>query len=214
MTKTILLWSWDVSDVADLALALSQFQDVGATSDKHELAQYNLVNENDVLVVLEILDRMTAGCFDMAFIVRPATTGSRVRHLGDGMQVPSRSRFTLDASELHPQHSNKSGRQIGTLRFSFGSRNNPWHVPDVSLVLFFPDDFGGNSTSGLSSLWCHQESHKLERSFDAGRDAGFLCQLAEAEHCRPDGLLTNLKSLQESEHGVAFSLAACGEDLF
>ena len=70
-------------------------------------------------------------------------------------------------------------------------------VVRVPMVLTFPEDFGGDSTEGPSSLWCMQEIRDLEGLHEARRGAGFLCQLAGADQRRPLGILCNLPALYQ-----------------
>ena len=58
-------------------------------------------------------------------------------------------------------------------------------------------DFGGDSATGPSSLWCIQELRDLEGLHEARRCARFLCQLAGADHRRPLGIFSNLPALQQ-----------------
>ena len=50
----------------------------------------------------------------------------------------------------------------------------------VTLLLAFPEDFGGDSRAGPASLWGSQEFRSLEGLNDARRSAGYLCQLSAA----------------------------------
>ena len=55
-----------------------------------------------------------------------------------------------------------------------------------------PEDFGSHSIADPSSICSLREFQLLGGVSDVRRGAGFLCQLAGAEHRHPIGLITNL----------------------
>ena len=59
----------------------------------------------------------------------------------------------------------------------------------------FPEDLGGHSYSGPSFPWALQDWRYLEGLGEAKRESAFLCRLADADHRRPTGVITNLDTL-------------------
>ena len=165
----------------------------------YTLFHYNFDGSHDVLVVLDILDRIKAGFYHGVFIVPPAASWSRARHAEEGGQTPLRTRsqpfgVVHAASKSHArlQHENRA------LDFIHWFAEQTWRceVMRIPLVLVFPEDFGGDAVSGPSPLWCMQELRDLEGLHEARRGAGFLCQLAGADLKRPLGIFSNLPALQ------------------
>ena len=62
------------------------------------------------------------------------------------------------------------------------------------MILIFPEDLGGDTETGPTSLWMMQELQMLEGLYDARRGAGFSCQLGDADHKRLLPILSNLAS--------------------
>ena len=68
----------------------------------------------------------------------------------------------------------------------------------TALIYIFPDDFGGNATSGPASLWSLKELRSLHGQDDASRGATFVCRIAGADCKKPLGIFTILPGLQQS----------------
>ena len=55
---------------------------------EHALVHYNLEESLDVLVLLDLLDRIRLGFFHSVFIIPPAASWSRARHADSAGQFP------------------------------------------------------------------------------------------------------------------------------
>ena len=67
----------------------------------------------------------------------------------------------------------------------------------VSLLLLFPEDFGGEPKTGPASIWALECFRSLQGVGETRRQAAFLCTLAGADQRRPLGVLTNVSALDE-----------------
>ena len=167
---------------------------------EYALVHYNLQESHDVLVILDLLDRIRLGFFHSVFIIPPAASWSRARHADSAGQFPVRTRsqpfgvvHSTPETQARLQHENRSLDFI----YWVAEQTLRCEVIRVPLVLIFPEDFGGDKETGPSSLWCMQELRDLEGLHEARRGAGFLCQLAGADQKRPLGIFSNLPSLQQ-----------------
>ena len=167
----------------------------------YALVHYSFERAHDVLVVLDLLDRIRLGFFHSVFIVPPASSWSRARHSNEPGQLPLRTRSQpLGVIQATPEAQARLEHENRSLDFVlwFAEQALRCEVVRVPMVLTFPEDFGGDRTKGPSSLWCMQEIRDLEGLHEARRGAGFLCQLAGADQRRPLGILCNLPALHKN----------------
>ena len=85
---------------------------------------------------------------------------------------------------------------------------------NVPCVLMFPEDLGGHAHSGPSSPWALQDWRHLEGLGEAKRGSAFLCRLADADHRRPTGFITNPDTLISDLHLGWPSLLPIQQDLY
>ena len=81
------------------------------------------------------------------------------------------------------------------------------------LFLMFPEDLGGHSQEGPSSMWDLRDFQVLHRVNEACRGAGFTCQLGQAEFRRPVGILTKIAGLFDKLYKGWPCLTRHNEDL-
>ena len=154
---------------------------------------------HDFLAVLDLLDHVRQGYFDMVHIVPSASTWSRARHSGHSGQPPLRSRLCpLGLSSLSPDESEKINEANRTLEISAWVAEQALHSPSkvVGVNVIFPEDLGGHCLHGPSSMWVVQEFRFLEGIRDAQRAAAYLCQFTRSEYKRPIGILSNCTSIR------------------
>ena len=144
-----------------------------------------------------VLDLIASGYFDFVLVLPPAATWSRARHKSNAVQDPLRSRsFPLGIS-LSPDAQSKILLDNDHLEYA------AWILEcsllceraKVDSILVFLEDLGRHEHHGPAVVWQLRECQVLECDHDARRGAGFLCQLAHAEHKRPLGILTTLAAL-------------------
>ena len=154
----------------------------------------------DFLAVLDLLDLVRQGFFDMIHIVPSASTWSRARHSGLAGQHPLRSRSSpLGLSSLSLDDSEKIHHANRELEIIAWVAEQALHCPSkmVGLTLIFPEDLGGHISDGPSSLWALREFQFLEGTRDARRAAGYLCQFTRADYKRPIGVFSNCIHLRD-----------------
>ena len=99
-TYPIFLMSTGVDVRADLVAAWSKGSQTQAQHRPCQVLHYNCSRAHEPLVLLDALDRIRDGYFDAVILIRPASSGSRVRHSSNG-QAPLRSRsHPLGLSDL------------------------------------------------------------------------------------------------------------------
>ena len=114
----------------------------------------------DFLAVLDLLDHVRQGCFDMIPIVLSASTWSRSRHSGLPGQPLLRSRSSpLGLSSLSPEETEKIHSANMVLEIAAWVAEQTLQCPSkmIGLILIFPEDLGGHISHGLSSLWVLRE---------------------------------------------------------
>ena len=146
----------------------------------------------DFLAVLDLLDHVRQGYFDMIHIVPSASAWSRSRHSGLPGQPPLRSRFSPLGLSLSPVESEKIHSANRVLEIAAWVAEQTLQYPSkmIGLILIFPEDLGGQISNGPSSLCVLREFQLLEGTCDVRRAAG-LCQFTRVEYKRPIGVLSN-----------------------
>ena len=101
---------------------------------------------SDFLAVLDLLDHVRHGYFDMVHNVPSASTWSRSRHSEQSGQPPLRSRSSpLGLSSLSPAETEKSQRSqssFGKLLFGSRSRRSNAHQKSIGLKIIFSRRLG------------------------------------------------------------------------
>ena len=115
----------------------------------------------DFLSVLDLLDFIRQGIFDVIHIVPPAATWSRSRHSGILGQRPLRSRLApLGLPSLTPLENDKvnsANRALEVVLWCAGQALS-CKSKAVGLNIIFPEDLGGQQSEGPSSLWVLRNS--------------------------------------------------------
>ena len=154
---------------------------------------------SDFLGVLDLLDHVRSGYFDMVHIVPSAATWSRSRHSQHSGQPPLRSRSSpLGLSSLSPAETAKINMANRALEVAAWVAEQSLQCPCklIGLNIIFPEDLGGHCVHGPSSIWVLREFRFLEGVRDARRAAAYMCQFTRSEYKRPTGILSNCTSLR------------------
>ena len=154
---------------------------------------------SDFLGVLDLLDHVRSGYFDMIHIVPSAATWSRSRHSQHSGQPPLRSRSSpLGLSSLSPSETVKINMANRALEVAAWVAEQSLQCPSkfVGLNIIFPEDLGGHCVHGPSSIWVLREFRFLEGVRDARRAAAYMCQFTRSEYKRPTGILSNCTSIR------------------
>ena len=154
---------------------------------------------SDFLGVLDLLDHVRSGYFDMIHIVPSAATWSRSRHSQHSGQHPLRSRSSpLGLSSLSPAETVKVNMANRALEVAAWVAEQSLQCPCklIGLNIIFPEDLGGHCVHGPSSIWVLREFRFLEGVRDARRAAAYMCQFTRSEYKRPTGILSNCTSLR------------------
>ena len=144
-----------------------------------------------LLPVLDLLDRVRSGHFQLVCVFPPAATWSQVPG-----QPPLRSRscpFGLD--DLDPDDTERVIHANACCEFSAWIAEQAACCSQCRLVLAFPEDFGGHYRDGPASVWACHEYQMLENLREARRGAAFLCQLSSVDHWRPLGFISDIPDL-------------------
>ena len=88
----VLLFSADDQHQAEIAEGWKEAVKSRLGSHSFDLLHYNCMETTDIIVILDILDRIRLGVFDVVTIVPPCSTWSRARHAEAEGQKPLRSR--------------------------------------------------------------------------------------------------------------------------
>ena len=159
-----------------------------ASSLQCHFIHYNFDESIDVLVLLDLMERVRAHVF-YGGVARNLVLCHAHR---DRTMADSVSFKTIGLND-RLQHSNR------VLEAS-------WWFPAVALtgqpklvkmVLVFPEDFGGEQEAGPTSILALEGFHSLQGEGEARRGAAFFCKFAGAEHRRPMGVITNLSALDQ-----------------
>ena len=154
---------------------------------------------SDFLGVLDLLDHVRSGYFDMVHIVPSAATWSRSRHSQHSGQPPLRSRSSpLGLSSLSRAETIKVNMANRALEVAAWVAEQSLQCPSklIGLNIIFPEDLGGHCVHGPSSIWVLREFRFLEGVRDARRAAAYMCQFTRSEYKRPTGILSNCTSLR------------------
>ena len=164
-----------------------------------EFTYMDPISISDFLAVLDLLDHVRHGYFDMVHIVPSASTWSRSRHSEHSGQPPLRSRSSpLGLSSLSPDETEKINEANRALEVAVWVAEHALQCPSkfIGLNIIFPEDLGGHCLHGPSSIWVLREFRFLEGIRDARRAAAYMCQFTRSEYKRPIGILSNCTSLR------------------
>ena len=153
----------------------------------------------DFLGVLDLLDHVRSGYFDMVHIVPSASTWSRSCHSEHSGQLPIRSRSSpLGLSSLSPDETQQINKANRALEVAAWVAEQSLHCPSkfIGLNIIFPEDLGGHCVHGPSSMWVLREFRFLEGIRDARRAAAYMCQFTRSEYKRPIGIFSKCTSLR------------------
>ena len=160
------------------------------------------------------MDHIKAGLFDLVCLLPSAATWSRVRHSESSGQPPLRTRaFPLGLSSLAPLALQKVRTDNLIIEAISCCAEQTLLSQKSKLFLMFPEDLGGHSQEGPTSIWALREFQSLHGINDACRGAGFPCQLGHAKFRRPVGVLTNIASLFDKLYRGWPLLSQCDNDL-
>ena len=164
-----------------------------------ELTYLDPTSLTDFLAVLDLLDYVRQGFFDMIHIVPSASTWSRSRHSEHSGQPPLRSRSSpLGLPSLSPGETDQINRANRALEVAVWVAEQSLQCPSkfVGLNIIFPEDLGGHCEHGPSSMWVLREFRFLEGIREARRAAAYMCQFTRSEYERPTGILSNCTFLR------------------
>ena len=149
--------------------------------------------------VVDLLDHVRSGYFDMVHIVPSASTWSRSRHSQHSGQPPLRSKSSpLGLPSLSPDETQKINKANRALEVAVWVAEQSLQCPSkfIGLNIIFPEDLGGHCEHGPSSMWVLRELRFLEGVRDARRAAAYMCQFTRSEYKRPIGIFSNCTSLR------------------
>ena len=160
----VLLFSADDRHQAEIAEGWKEAVKSRLGSHSFDLLHYNCTETTDIIVILDILDRVRLGVFDVVTIVPPCSTWSRARHAETEGQKPLRSRScplglpALSLSELRKvDHAN----ECLELGIWLAQQALSCETKQTDLLLVAPEDFGGEATHGPAAVWQFKELHDL-----------------------------------------------------
>ena len=185
-------------------------------SHSFDLLHYNCMETTDIFVILDILDRIHLGVFDVVTIVPPCSTWSRARHKETEGQKPLRSRscpLGLPALSLLEQRKVDQANECLELGVWLAQQALSCETKQTDLLLLAPEDFGGEAIHGPTAIWQFKELHDLGALNEAQRAAGFLCQLSKADQQRPLGFISTLPTFRELLHSGWLQLDLIGDTL-
>ena len=165
----------------------------------------------DFLGVLDLLDHVRSGYFDMVHIVPSAATWSRSRHSGHSGQPPLRSRASpLGLPSLSPNESQQIDKANRALEIAAWVAEQSLQCPSkfIGLNIIFPEDFGGHCLHGPSSMWVLREFRFLEGVRDARRAA--VCLLMSVHPVGVQASNRNSLQLSLSPFSIVFGMASLG----
>ena len=164
-----------------------------------ELVYLDITLIADFLSILDLLDYVRQGIFDVIHIVPPAATWSRSRHSDIPGPRPLRSRLApLGLPSLTPSENDKVNSANRALEAVLWCAEQALccKTKAVGLNIIFPEDLGGQQSEGPSSLWVLREIQLLEGIRDARRAAGYLCQFTRTDFKRPLGVFSTSRKLR------------------
>ena len=198
-TTRVLLLASESSLEVEVRAALQAQMREDDSSTFFELVYLDITLIADFLSVLDLLDYVRQGIFDVIHIVPPAATWSRSRHSGIPGQRPLRSRLApLGLPSLTPSENDKvnSANRVVEVVLWCAEQALFCKSKAVGLNIIFPEDLGGQQSEGPSSLWVLREIQLLEGIHDARRAAGYLCQFTRTDFKRPLGVFSTSRKLR------------------
>ena len=208
--RRVLLLTSETTLEAEVRDALRIRQQDGESALFFELTHLDPTLLFDFLAVLDLLDHVRHGYFDMIHIVPSASTWSRSRHSEHSGQPPLRSRsYPLGLSSLSPVETENINEANRACEVAVWVAEQALQCPSkmIGLNLIFPEDLGGHCLHGPSSIWVLREFRFLEGTRDARRAAAYMCQFTRANYKRPIGILSNCTRLRPL---LFFGLAQLG----
>ena len=121
----------------------------------------------DFLAVLDLLDHVRHGYFDMIHIVPSASTWSRSRHSGLPGQPPLRSRSSpLGVSSLSPEETEKIHSVNRVLEIAAWVAEQTLQCPSkmIGLIPIFPEDLDGHISHQFTRADCKRPIGVLTNS--------------------------------------------------
>ena len=197
--KRVLLLTSEIALEAEVRDALLIRQQAEDSALFFKLTYLDPTSLTDFLAVLDLLDHVRQGYFDMIHIVPSASTWSRSRHSGLPGQPPLRSWSSpLGLSSLSLEETEKihSANRVLEIAAWVAEQSLQCRSKMIGLILIFPEDLGGHESHGPSSLWVLREFQLLEGTRDVRRAAGYLCQFTPADYKRPIGVLSKCIQLR------------------
>ena len=192
-TRVLLLASVSSLEVEVRAALQAQLRE-DDSSTFFELVYLDITLIADFLSVLDLLDFIRQGIFDVIHIVPPAATWSRSRHSGIPGQRPLRSRLAPlglpSLTRLENDKVNSANRALEVVLWC-AEQALSCRSKAVGLNIIFPEDLGGQQSEGPSSLWVLREG-----IHDARRAAGYLCQFTRTDYKRPLGVFSTSRKLR------------------
>ena len=197
-TRVLLLASESSLEVEVRAALQAQIRE-DDSSTFFELVYLDITLIADFFSILDLLDYVRQGIFDVIHIVPPAATWSRSRHSDIPGQRPLRSRLApLGLPSLTPSENDKVNSANRALEAVLWCAEQALccKTKAVGLNIIFPEDLGGQQSEGPSSLWVLREIQLLEGIRDARRAAGYLCQFTRTDFKRPLGVFSTSRKLR------------------
>ena len=196
----VLLFSADDRHQAEVAEGWKASVKSATGSHSFDLVHHDCLEATNIIVIMDILDRISLGVFDIVAVIPPWSTWSRARHADTEGQKPLRSRshpLGLPAlTESAQQKVDKANENL-ELALWISLQTLRCTVKPVELLFVAPEDFGGHATNGPASVWQFREVQDLGAFNEAQRAAGFLCQLSRADQKRPLGFVSTLLSFTQ-----------------
>ena len=150
----VLFFTADDQHQAEIAEGWKEAVKSRAESHSFDLLHYSCMETTDTIVILDILDRIRLGVFDVVTIVPPCSTWSRARHAKTEGQKPLRSRScplglpALSLSEPKVDHANEC-LELGVW---LAQQALSCETKQTDLLLVSPEDFGGEAIHGSADL--------------------------------------------------------------
>ena len=160
------------------------------------------------LLTLDLLDHIKAGLFDLVCLLHSASTWSRLRHSDAAGQPPLRTRaFPVGLSNLAPpslQKIRSDNRILESISWCACAEQTLLCTKPTSLFVVFPEDLGGHSRDGPTSVWSLREFQVLQEQSETCRGAGFLCQLGQGRLQTSHGSIDkHRETLRQATQGMA-----------
>ena len=194
-SKRVLLLASETVLESKARAALDNQQRTRESSLLLELVYLDLTSILDFLAVLDLLNHIQHGFFDVIHIIQLSLRGRAPAILVTPVNV-------LSGRVRHRLVSRRS-RRLRIRKFVLPTRYLVWCAEQalrcptkaVGLTIIFPEDLGG-SQDGPSSIWTPREFQLLEGIRDARRAAGYLRQITGADYKRPLGVFSTALHLR------------------